>query len=367
VSGFYGPGTWAAWFISIVASWWRIIRVSEETFDPNTWLFLLGTNWAAVGLFRGIRMAQSIPHDSLTYDAELGSMKGSIGAAFIVTFWGTFHGLMQYLITMILFDNLKTQRYRLWTLFLGMILPSLALMHSDPIKTMGVPVLYWHAMHSGAYELNLVVAAATPYFILPFSVWLLGYMDIPLLPNMFPGLLKLPKKVLKKVIASRMARGLLPLVIYASIFVVPASIIMINVTEDPIWWIGISPLAPPFLYLFLFTGPFFWICSVVFASGGYAFMAYVTRSVKASQSCFFMPCAPQSINEEDQLFALFAGLLLFVGWEVIPILAKEFGKRYIDRQEFVRDMEVRMRDLEMRRTLRRFGQVTGTWRNERTD
>ncbi|KAJ5445952.1 hypothetical protein N7491_002034 [Penicillium cf. griseofulvum] len=198
VSGFYGPGSWAAWFISVVASWWRIIRISEESFDPNTWLFLLGTNWAVVGLFRGIRMAQSIPRDSLTYDAELGSMKGSIGAAFIVTFWGTFHGLMQYLLTMVLFDNLKTQRYRLWTLLLGMILPSLALMHSDPLKTMGVPTLYWHAMHSGAYDLNLVVSAGTPYYIFPFSVWLLGYMDISLLPNMLPRLLKLPKKVLKK-------------------------------------------------------------------------------------------------------------------------------------------------------------------------
>jgi hypothetical protein len=77
-----------------------------------------------------------------------------------------------------------------------------------------------------------------------------------------------------------------------------------------------------------------------------------------------MPCAPQSINEEDQLFALFASLLLFVGWEVIPILVNEFRKRYRDPREFVRDMEERMRDLEMRQALqRRFGwEGSNTWR-----
>ncbi|KAJ5187046.1 hypothetical protein N7449_010040 [Penicillium cf. viridicatum] len=153
-----------------MASWWRIIRASEERFDPNTCLFLLGTNWAAVGLFRGIRMARSIPSDSLTYAVDLGSLKGSIGAAFNVTFWGIFHGSMQYLLAMMLLENPVTQRHRLWTLFLGMILPSLALMHSVAlVRTMKVPALYWYGMQSGVYDLNLVVAAGTPYYIMPFS------------------------------------------------------------------------------------------------------------------------------------------------------------------------------------------------------
>ncbi|KAJ5498591.1 hypothetical protein N7453_007642 [Penicillium expansum] len=170
VSGFYGPGSWAGWFLSIVASWWRLIRASEERFDPNMWLFLLGTNWAAVGLFRGVRMAKSIPLDSLTYAADLNSLKGPIGAAFTVTYWGTFHGSMQYILTMMLFDTLEARRHRLWTLLLGMILPFMALMHSAaPIKTMGIPALYWYGINSGAYDLNLVVAAGTPYCIMPFS------------------------------------------------------------------------------------------------------------------------------------------------------------------------------------------------------
>ncbi|KAJ5964799.1 uncharacterized protein N7479_004675 [Penicillium vulpinum] len=363
VSGFYGPGSWAAWFISIVASWGRLIRASEERFDPNTWLFLLGTNWAAVGLFRGIRMAQSIPLDSLTYDADLGSLKGSIGAAFTVTFWGSFHSSLQYLLTIMLFDTLEPRRYRLWTLLLGMILPSLALMHSAaPIRTMNVPALYWQAINSGAYDLNLIVAAGTPYFIMPFSVWLLWYLEISLLPSVFSETLK---QAFNKVITSRMVVKVLRLFAFVSFFVVPISIIMINVTDDPRWWIGLLPIAPLYLYFLLLAFPLFWIVLAGCASAWYAFVAYVTRSVKASQSCFFMPCAPQSINEEDQLFALFAGLLVFIGWEIIPIIVKEFRKRYRDRREFVRDMEERMRDLEMRRALqRRFGwEGSSTWSN----
>ncbi|KAJ6124696.1 hypothetical protein N7471_012013 [Penicillium samsonianum] len=373
VSGFYGPGSWAAWFLSIVASWWRLIRASEERFDPNKWLFLLGTNWAAVGLFREVRVAQSIPRNSLTYDVDLGGLNGSIGAAFNVTFWGLFHGSMQYLLAMILFETPETRRYRLWTLLIGMILPSLALMHTiAPIRTMDVPALYWHGMHSGAYDLNLVVAAGTPYYIMPFSVWLLIYMDISLLPSMLTGLLKqtptgLLKQAFNNAIVSRMVTKAVRLFAFVSLFVVPFSIIMINATGDSRWWIGLLPLAPLGLYLLLLAAPLFWLVTVGCASCGYAFMAYVTRSVKASHSCFFMPCSPQSINEEDQSFALFAGLLLFVGWEVIPIIVKEFRKRYRDRREFVQHMEERMRHLEMRQALqRRFGwEESTTWRTWR--
>src|SRR5690349_14987992 len=30
VSGFYGPGAWAAWFLTGVAAWWRILRRSKK-------------------------------------------------------------------------------------------------------------------------------------------------------------------------------------------------------------------------------------------------------------------------------------------------------------------------------------------------
>ncbi|KAJ5788244.1 hypothetical protein N7457_003234 [Penicillium paradoxum] len=363
VSGFYGPGSWAAWFLSIVASWVRFIRGSEERFDPNTWLFLLGTNWAAVGLLRGIRLAQGIPQDSPTYDADLNSMQGSIAAAFTITFWGTFHASIQYLVTMRYCITMKTQRHRLWTLLLGMILPSIALLSSSGlIRTMNVPELYWQGMHGGARDFNLRVAAGTPYFIVPFSVWLLDYLNIPMMPTM---IIDLRKRTVKKMRASRVIASLFRGIAYVSVVMLILSMMMLEATRNEKWLLGLLPLAPMYIYLLVLVAPIFWSIMLTCASAWYVVMTYVARSVKASQSCFFMPCAPQSINEEDQLFALFAGLLMFLGWEIIPVLVKGFRKRYRDRQESIEHMEERMRQLEMRRILRRFGWETSTGRTTR--
>ena len=155
---------------------------------------------------------------------------------------------------------------------------------------MNVPALYWYGMHSGAYDLNLAVATGTPYYIMPFSVWLLSYMDIPLLPSVVTGLLRrawnrLLRPVFSKVIASRMVVKVARLLACVSLFMVSISIIMIDVTEDSRWCIGLLPLAPFLLVLLLLAAPLFWFITVGCASGWYAFVAYVTRSVKASHSC----------------------------------------------------------------------------------
>jgi hypothetical protein len=38
ISGVYGPGAWAAWFLTGVAAWYRIFTRSEEKIDVNTWV-----------------------------------------------------------------------------------------------------------------------------------------------------------------------------------------------------------------------------------------------------------------------------------------------------------------------------------------
>jgi hypothetical protein len=357
VSGFYGPGSWAGWFLSIAASWSRLLRASEERFDPNTWTYLLGTNWAAVGLFRGIRLAQSIPRDSLTYEADLNKLQGSLGAAFNVTFWGTFHASIQYLLTMMLFDTTKSRRYRLWTLLIGLTLPSLALLRSAaPMRSMNVPALYWRGMDSGVLEYNLTVAAATPYFILPFSLLLVDYSSLSMLPSAITNWVY---RACYLLLTSRMIAKVLRGLAFVWLIMMLVSGVMIHFTENEDWMFVLLPLAPLYIYMMFVVAPLFWMIFIGVESAWYIVEAYLTRRAKASQSCFFMPCAPQSVNEEDQLFALFVGLLLFFGWEVIPNVAKEFRKRYRDRQEFVEDMEERMRSLELRRTLQRsFGWET---------
>jgi hypothetical protein len=52
VSGFYGPGSWTGWYLTLLASYVRLFTSDPDSVDPNTVLFMLGTNWAAVDFFR---------------------------------------------------------------------------------------------------------------------------------------------------------------------------------------------------------------------------------------------------------------------------------------------------------------------------
>ncbi|CAN9142400.1 unnamed protein product [Alternaria alternata] len=51
ISGFYGPGAWAAWVITMVASW---IPVTQGDYTHNLHFigYALYTNWAAIDLMR---------------------------------------------------------------------------------------------------------------------------------------------------------------------------------------------------------------------------------------------------------------------------------------------------------------------------
>ncbi|KAF2652122.1 hypothetical protein K491DRAFT_681618 [Lophiostoma macrostomum CBS 122681] len=50
ISGFYGPGAWSGWYLANLASSLRIYTKPYARIDPNTWLFLTGTNWAAIDI-----------------------------------------------------------------------------------------------------------------------------------------------------------------------------------------------------------------------------------------------------------------------------------------------------------------------------
>jgi hypothetical protein len=63
VNGWYGPGAWAAWFLTIVGSWCGLLRGSNAKIDLNTGAFLAGMNWAAVDLLRYIVQIKHAPTD----------------------------------------------------------------------------------------------------------------------------------------------------------------------------------------------------------------------------------------------------------------------------------------------------------------
>jgi hypothetical protein len=349
VSGFYGPGAWSGWFILIVASWCRVLRASEDKFDPNTSIFLFTTNWAAVDLFRTMNSIEKISKDSPSHNKESDKLRATLAATFNVTFWGTFHAVLQLLVATACFENLRTRTHCLRTLILGLIIPSLALIRSiRPAGDSSVPALYWHGIDDPEHRYHVFLAGSTAIYIIPLSVFLIYSRDIPLLPKLVSDTLEnaIPWAALWQkleiVWIGWCALGF-PLGII--------SLIMADISDNYNWAFGLAGFLPFVAMALVFILPGYWILGLGFFVTSYVFKAYVTRSVKASKSCFFMPCAPQSIKEEDQLFALFAGLSLFVGWEVLPVLTKQFKKRYRDRKEFVQDVENRMRQLQMRRLL----------------
>jgi hypothetical protein len=115
----------------------------------------------------------------------------------------------------------------------------------------------------------------------------------------------------------------------------------------PFWlWL---PFAPILLVIYFFFWPFYAGTMILIASTEYVFKVYLTRSRSPSQSCFFMPCAPQSITETDQAFALLAGIFSIVVPEFgIPLFQRLLAEHRA-RILFQKDVE---RRIEMARITR---------------
>jgi hypothetical protein len=86
---------------------------------------------------------------------------------------------------------------------------------------------------------------------------------------------------------------------------------------------------------------------------------YILAGTKVSESCFLMPCAPQSIYDWDQAFSLTAGLMLLVFTEIVPGIRKSVrlfqglrGRRgsilehFLDELNVAKPEEMEMTNLE---------------------
>jgi hypothetical protein len=105
---------------------------------------------------------------------------------------------------------------------------------------------------------------------------------------------------------------------------------------------------PAFLSIVSLTIPAFSLCSWPYALF-YLCTVYLRNAQKSAFStrCVFMPCAPQSIKDDDQLYSLLAGTFLTVGLEIVwP--AFNWVKKNSDR-EFVRMVKALWIQLRHRR------------------
>lgn len=355
VSGLFGPGSWSGWFLTLVASWWRIMRASEETFDPNTAVFLFSINWTAIDVWRGISITQSIPQDAL--DGKLRASRGlaSLGAALNLTIWGSLHAQLQLLATMMIFRSSKAKTRRLLIHSVGLILPTITLLRYTPLSgETRTPALYWHGMEGSSYADLHFYATLTGSIIIPILSWLI-HTTKSVLPEDFIDSTNSTIHWAKKSLAIKIF-GILSILL--SIF----SIARWLDIGSPGWAFGLLPLAVSLFVLFILN--YSRIISTLLLAWGYTafvsyvvvydstiqyvFKAYLSQTVDRSKSCFFMPCAPQAITDEDQLQTMVAGLSLFLVFEVFPIFRAKVKEWYRRREEFVQEMQRRMEELRMR-------------------
>jgi len=353
VSGFYGPGAWAAWFLTVVASWIRIFRRSKEKVDINTTLFLLGTNWAAVDIFRGIHALRSLQPDQPDYQTSFTKGMGNYGAAFGVVFWGTFHSFLQISFTGIAFSGMKNRSRRLWILLVGLVVPLIALtatLFGPALWGLGapnlLPALYWKGMTDRTHNILVILAAGTAIIlVIPFFFFI--YMADE---SQFPARFRRIINAIKIRHANwRAARFIFAFYAWGSVISWLVSLVMCIVTINDTWLWGMAPFCLLLSPLTLITSTFMWVLYIPGSAVVYIFKGYLHIGSNVSESCFFMPCSPQSITDEDQMYALLAGLFSFFGFEVLPSVSKELRKRWKDKRLFVQDLEGRMREFEMRR------------------
>ncbi|KAF2833081.1 hypothetical protein CC86DRAFT_4765 [Ophiobolus disseminans] len=270
VSGFYGPGNWAAWLLTIAASW---IAIWE---DGHTQMFhvvthVLYTNWAAVDLLRQLR-----PMDQSKAVADSGhhgvSNHGPVAAAFNVTYWGLLQIGSQYVHVLLIPDWQPNAQRRRIILLLGQLLPSLA----------GAACLYY--IHSDLDDRDVSHRYNQDSPLLP----MLYHDDISQLRHQWS--------------------------MYYAFLLMAATCFLVCIGLGHLLWIRIfkktwklnSMLAiyiatvMPMAVMFRLDGTIVYLLRIVLSGGRIA-----------SKSCFFMPCAPQRIDDWDQSFTLFVALFVF--------------------------------------------------------
>jgi hypothetical protein len=281
VSGFYGPGSWIAWYLTLITSWIAVVR-NDQSHNLHQIGCLLYTNWAAIDVIR--RSVQSPPNDTIVASSPP-LPNGPLGAALSVTWWGVVHATLQYTYTVFRNERASGPHYRkarrrYSLLELGIILPAVAglLVHIYVLQYDSgalVPALYWPTVDLPQHRYMLKTIGAKALCMVGFSgpaVRVVGYLGWLILHT---GRREEARMVL------------------AMFFFMVGSV-------------------PPVLSII-------YLVALMDSDAG-----------TWNKSCFFMPCAPQSLWDWDQAFTLFVWLFMTF-YEFGPGMLQWVRKRYEDR------------------------------------
>jgi hypothetical protein len=254
VSGFYGPGSWIAYTLALATSWVAVIR-NDQSHNLHHIGYLLYVNWAAIDVIR-LSFHKSLKEPD--FSSEEVTVNGPLGAAFLVTWWGVAHTALQYAISYYAVDARKSRR-RCALLELGILVPSAAGLLVNRIKPgQIVPALYWDRMNLSEDSMFDVPGFGICLFLM--------------------GNLMVPSKFAYRI--TRIGMFYLTMSLGAVLSMLP---------------------------------PFF---SIVY-SLVYIFHLVASGGAIWKKSCFFMPCAPQSLWDLDQAFTALVGVIMVV-YELAP-------------------------------------------------
>lgn len=153
VSGFYCPGAWTGWFLTLCTSWYSLL-IHGTGFDANTCLYLAGTNWSSFDLLRHLHALSMLRNSS---DEAWIQEAASVGAAYNVLTWGLVHALAQMVLCYRpLYDGMRwDETQRGLTLIFGTTFPATALAASvwlmdgfsdTLVASPHIPALYFDGM-----------------------------------------------------------------------------------------------------------------------------------------------------------------------------------------------------------------------------
>lgn len=342
VSGFYGPGAWIAWMLWIVASWYRIFADHASGVDPNAWSYLVATNVAAIDLMRRAqRMVTSARH---TADGRPDlNLLGSFGAAATIVWQGTAHAFIQGGLTLIL-DERASPKF--WTLLAGLFLPllsqalvSTAMLEISTLSDL-TPAMFWNGMGSGYHQFLLCVHV----------LWVPVFMILAIvLGNLFFRYCA-RKTVFNPIDFNRIFKLLYhyyPALMLTALdaFMVGLCVILLLPADqglgafDVVLYFFFATLLPPagilvpacIMYLFYPFHALITFLKIVFTGG---------KSFK--KACFFMPCAPQSLLDMDQVVGVLIGLIMFVGIEIGVPMYRKWQKRKREDRILAQDISRRI-------------------------
>ncbi|KAG9204735.1 hypothetical protein G6514_000519 [Epicoccum nigrum] len=114
VSGFYGPGAWAAWICSLTSAWYTLLLQPKVGVSSDLVVSLLYTNWAAVEFLKQLGQG--------TQDIS----QASLGAAATVTLWGWCHNILQINVCLLFVPHSSASRRRVFFALSGVFIPTLA-------------------------------------------------------------------------------------------------------------------------------------------------------------------------------------------------------------------------------------------------